>query len=304
MKVVVVPASAQTSQWAIQTLLDDSSVPSVIGVYRDVGKVPAGFRNHQIFQAVQGDVSDGSTLDFSGCDAVITLTPPKLDGSDFIAFGKNMATNVRQAVAKSRSVKRLVYVSSQGAQYAEGVGEVRTNHNCERIFETLACEVVFVRNCYFMENWSSALDTINSDNPYFYSTIAPLDYSLPMVSVKDIGKTCAREALSAGTPLERSPRIVYLHGPRNFSVRDVWEAFEKVTGKKIRVELVETEGLRRFFEHSPLPANLVDDFVEMMLTFLPGGLLEEEMNDLTNAVRGDDTLVDSFSRMWRASQSA
>ncbi|KAK2669069.1 hypothetical protein RAB80_014595 [Fusarium oxysporum f. sp. vasinfectum] len=173
-----------------------------------------------------------------------------------------------------------------------------------KIFETLACEVVFVRNCYFMENWSSALDTINSDNPYFYSTIAPLDYSLPMVSVKDIGKTCAREALSAGTPLERSPRIVYLHGPRNFSVRDVWEAFEKVTGKKIRVELVETEGLRRFFEHSPLPANLVDDFVEMMLTFLPGGLLEEEMNDLTNAVRGDDTLVDSFSRMWRASQSA
>ncbi|KAG7405765.1 hypothetical protein Forpi1262_v018347 [Fusarium oxysporum f. sp. raphani] len=121
MKVVVVPASAQTSQWAIQTLLDDSSVPSVIGVYRDVGKVPAGFRNHQIFQAVQGDVSDGSTLDFSGCDAVITLTPPKLDGSDFIAFGKNMATNVRQAVAKSRSVKRPVYVSSQGAQYAEGV---------------------------------------------------------------------------------------------------------------------------------------------------------------------------------------
>ncbi|KAM5526732.1 NmrA family protein [Fusarium oxysporum f. sp. phaseoli] len=285
MKVVVVPASAQTSQWAIQTLLDDSSVPSVIGVYRDVGKVPAGFRNPQIFQAVQGDVSDGSTLDFSGCDAVITLTPPKLDGSDFIAFGKNMATNVQQAVAKSRSVKSLVYVSSQGAQYAEGVGEVRTNHNCERIFETLACDVVFVRNCYFMENWSSALDTINSDNPYFYSTIAPLDYSLPMVSVKDIGKTCAREALSAGTPLERSPRIVYLHGPRNFTVRDVWEAFEKVTGKKIKT-------------------NLVDDFVEMMLTFLPGGLLEEEMNDLTNAVRGDDTLVDSFSRMWRASQSA
>jgi uncharacterized protein YbjT (DUF2867 family) len=121
MKVVVVPASAQTSQWAIPTLLNDSSAPSVIGVCRDVGKVPGGFRNHQNFQAVQGDVSDGSILDFSGCDAVITLTPPKLDGSDFIAFGKDMATNVRQAVAKSRSVKRLVYVSNQGAQYAEAV---------------------------------------------------------------------------------------------------------------------------------------------------------------------------------------
>ena len=104
--------------------------------------------------------------------------------------------------------------------------------------------------------------------------------------------------MSAGAPLDKSPRIVYLHGPRNFSVRDVWEAFEEVTGKKIRVELVKKEALRGFFEHSPLPANLVDDFVEMTLTFLPGGLLEEEMNDMTNAVRGNDTLVDSFSRMW------
>jgi hypothetical protein len=84
----------------------------------------------------------------------------------------------------------------------------------------------------------------------------------------------------------------------------VWEAFEKVTVKKIRVELIEKEGLRGFFEHSPLPASLVDDFVEMTQTFVPRGLLEEEMNDLTNAVRGDDTLADSFSRMWRASQSA
>lgn len=121
MKVVVVPASAQTSQWAIQALLDDSSGPSVIGVYRNVDKAPANFKNHPNFEAVQGDVSDGSTLDFSGCDAIITLTPPKLDGSDFIAFGKNVATNVGQAVTKSGSVKRLVYVSSQGAQYAEGV---------------------------------------------------------------------------------------------------------------------------------------------------------------------------------------
>lgn len=58
---------------------------------------------------------------------------------------------------------------------------MRTNHNCERILESLPCDVVLVRNSYFMENWSSALETINSDQPYFYSTVAPLDYNLPMV---------------------------------------------------------------------------------------------------------------------------
>ncbi|RKK19880.1 hypothetical protein BFJ66_g14837 [Fusarium oxysporum f. sp. cepae] len=73
MKVVLVPASAQTSQCIIQTLLDDASASSVFGVYRNVGKVPANFKNHPNFQLVQGDVSDGSTLDFSDRDAVITL---------------------------------------------------------------------------------------------------------------------------------------------------------------------------------------------------------------------------------------
>ncbi|KAJ3547917.1 hypothetical protein NM208_g1267 [Fusarium decemcellulare] len=231
------------------------------------------------------------------------MTSPKLDGSDFIAFGKDVANNVREVVEKSASVKRVVYVSSQGARYAEGVGKVRTNYNCERILESLACDVIFVRNCFFMENWSSAIETIKSENPYFYSTIAPLDYSLPTVSTRDIGKTCATVALRARITLERSPYILCLHGPRNFSVRDVHEAFEKVPGKKIQVRLIEKEGLRQFFEHSLLPANLVDDFVEMTQIFLPGSLLEEEMNDLSNAVRGEDTLVGAFSRMWSASKS-
>ncbi len=52
---------------------------------------------------------------------------------------------------------------------------------CEQLLEGITSEVVFIRNGYFMENWSSALETINSDQPYFYSTVAPLDYNLPMV---------------------------------------------------------------------------------------------------------------------------
>ena len=75
------------------------------------------------------------------------------------------------------------------------------------------------------------------------------------------------------------------------------EAFEKVTRKKIDVRLVEKDGLRQFFENSPLPANILDDFVEMLFAFLPGGLLEEEMNDMRNATRGQDTLVDAFAHM-------
>ena len=121
MKIIVVPASAKTTRSAIQTLLDDPLAPTVIGVYRDLSKVPLELKDHPNFQPVPGDVSDGSTLDFAGSDVVITMTPPKLDGSDYIAFGKAVSSNVHQAVEKSGSVKRIVYVSSQGAQYSQGV---------------------------------------------------------------------------------------------------------------------------------------------------------------------------------------
>lgn len=56
-----------------------------------------------------------------------------------------------------------------------------TSHIAENILKDAAEEVVFVRCAYFMENWASAIDTVKSEHPYFFSTITPLDYEVPMV---------------------------------------------------------------------------------------------------------------------------
>jgi len=32
-----------------------------------------------------------------------------------------------------------------------------------------------------MENWMMALETVHADPPFFFSTITPLDYKIPMV---------------------------------------------------------------------------------------------------------------------------
>ena len=55
--------------------------------------------------------------------------------------------------------------------------------------------------------------------------------------------------------------------------------------------------LKDFFAQA-LPATIVDDFVEMTHSFLPGGLLEEDMKRTENTQRGEDTLVDAFSNMF------
>lgn len=59
---------------------------------------------------------------------------------------------------------------------------IRTNHAAEQVFKDTAPEVVYVRCAYFMENWMMALDTAHLDPPFFYTTITPLDFKVPMVS--------------------------------------------------------------------------------------------------------------------------
>lgn len=59
-----------------------------------------------------------------------------------------------------------------------------TNHAAEQILGGTrnVDEVVCVRPVYFMENWSTAVDTIKAEN-YFFSTLTPSSLKLPHVSL-------------------------------------------------------------------------------------------------------------------------
>ena len=85
-------------------------------------------------------------------------------------------------------------------------------------------------------------------------------------------------------------------------MREVKQAFEKVTGKQIEVRVIEQKDLEGFCSGF-LPPSIVGDFVEMTRMFLPGGFLVDEMNDLSNAKRGDDNLVDAFQPLWTAAKA-
>ena len=90
-------------------------------LYRDLKKVPAEFNSTDNFTAVQGDVCDAATLDFSGSGAVLACLPPAYDGRDIIAHAQAVSSNIRDAIDIAGGVKRLVLLSSVGAVFAEGV---------------------------------------------------------------------------------------------------------------------------------------------------------------------------------------
>jgi putative NADH-flavin reductase len=122
MRVGIAPAGTKTSAATIRWLLKDASDKGteVYAVYRDLTKVPAEFKACENFTAVQGDVEDAESLDFTSCDAVFTSTPPCFDGSDPIKKAELLAQNVKTAVERA-GVKRLILLSSVGAEFSEGV---------------------------------------------------------------------------------------------------------------------------------------------------------------------------------------
>ncbi|KAJ0374830.1 hypothetical protein COL26b_006995 [Colletotrichum chrysophilum] len=286
MQIVVVPASPKTGQATIRALLEDPSEPTVTGVYRDTGRVPAEFREHPRFRAVKGDVANVGSLKFSGADALVTITPPLYSESKPLTRAREMAANVKYAIGMAGdSVKRLVYISSVGAQLEHGTALIGS-----------APEVVFVRCAYFMENWAAALKTAKSEQHYFHSVISPADYKIPMVSVHDIGKTCAAQALAAGSPLGENPYVFDLHGPDTYSTEDVRQAFEERIGTGVEAKLVEGVQLEEFFGEIFRPP-MAGMFVEMTRSFLPGGVAIEEIVEGSRVQRGKTTLSEAVERM-------
>lgn len=173
-------------------------------------------------------------------------------------------------------------------------GEILTNHAAEVVLKDAAPEVVFVRCAYFMENWASSLKTVKEAG-FFFSTITPLDFPLPMVSlilfsvfvnlsltrlkiaVKDIGITCAQELLATGTPLTSRPYIFELYGPREYSSLDVQKAFEEAASRSIEVRPVPKGSLLDFYS-AVFPPAVAKEFTEMNISFLEGGVLYELYN--------------------------
>ncbi|CEO58393.1 hypothetical protein PMG11_03122 [Penicillium brasilianum] len=273
MQVTIVPASTKTGEAAIRSLL--SKPVQVRGIYRDLSKVPAAFSAEAKFSAVEGNASEKGALDLTGSDAVLAIIPPVFDGRDLLEHAETISSNIKTAIELAGNVKRLVLLSSVGADFSEGVGEIKTNNKAEEVLRQARVEsIVFVRCAYFMENWTMNLATLKGPDPFFFSSITPVGYEIPMVSILDIGITLA-EQLTDEAILAEKPYIFELHGPQNYSALDVRAALTRVLGKEVEVRPVEKDHLRKFYAQI-FPPTILDHWVELATSILPDGKLGTE----------------------------
>ncbi|WP_337965325.1 NAD(P)H-binding protein [uncultured Flavobacterium sp.] len=105
-------------------------------------------------KAAIGSVSDADFLKntFAETDAVFALTPPNMGGSNVIANTIDAGKAIATAIAAA-GVKRVVMLSSIGADLPEGTGPIKGLYNIEKIYETLEnVSVTFLRAGFFYNN--------------------------------------------------------------------------------------------------------------------------------------------------------
>lgn len=154
----------------------------------------------------------------------------------------------------------------------------------------------FVRCAFFMENWTMFPDSLKGPKPSFDSTVTPLDYAVPMIAIKDIGETLAREALTIPNEGKNPvPEIYELQGPEDYSPLDVKAAFAKALGREVEIRAVDKGDLDEYYGKI-FPEDVAREWVEMVKCFLPGGVAIENLprEEESRVVRGRTTLEDAI----------
>jgi uncharacterized protein YbjT (DUF2867 family) len=149
---------------------------------------------------------------FAGAEAVFAMIPPSYGEADFAAYQDRSADALVKALQKA-GVKKVVALSSVGAQHAKGTGPIAGLHRMERrLGQSGGPDVVFLRPAYFMENHLFSIPTIKGMG--INGTPLKADLPLPQIATKDIAAK-ASELLDRAD--FRGASTVDVSGPRDIT---------------------------------------------------------------------------------------
>ncbi|WP_164018306.1 NmrA family NAD(P)-binding protein [Pyxidicoccus trucidator] len=207
---------------------------------------------------VEGSTDDAAVLDRAlvGAEALFWLTPPAT-GPDFVSWAQETARTAAQAV-KKHGVKRVVVLSSVGAQHGSGTGPVNALLAVEEAFKAVCADVTLLRPGFFMENFLRDVGTLAKTGSLFMPV--PRTKAVPFVAVADIAAKAAEVLLDAGW---KGHRYVGVHGPADVTYAELEAVFTQSLGRPVRYVQVTLEDARKGMAGAGMPAWLVDLYAEL-----------------------------------------
>jgi uncharacterized protein YbjT (DUF2867 family) len=224
---VVLGASGQVGS-AVANALHKNGQP-VKGVVRNPAK--AKDLEHNGISIAQADLFDSSALQkvFQDANTVFLLTPENPASNDVMGDVKTILQNYRDAIQAS-GVKRLVGLSSIGAQHASGTGNLEMSYLLEHAFHDLPVQQIFVRATYYYSNWMPYISTVQEHG--ILPTFFPADLKIPMGAPVDTGNFIAQIMMK---DIREQKKVYELTGTL-YSGADVAAILENILHRKVTVQ--------------------------------------------------------------------
>ena len=222
-------------------------------------------------KAAVGSVEDVDflTMTFTGADVVHTMIPPDSGAPDPIAFSRMVGSNYARAIQQS-GVKRVVHVSSYGAELEKGAGLIVLQRHVEQMLNEVPLEsLTFLRATYIYYNLYRFADMIR--NAGFIASNYGSDDRVVLVSPIDIAAAAADEIENQAP----GNHVRYVASDER-TCNEIAAALGEAIGKPdLKWQLISDEEMQGAYEGFGIPKHIAELFVEMFAA-CHTGLLNED----------------------------
>lgn len=190
MKIAIAAATGNIGSRIATKVSASGTIPILIGQNQDRLKKLA-IPNAIIAVADLGNAQEVINAT-KGADALFWLVPPLISVPGLKGWYKQV-TEAGIAAVIENHIKKVVLVSSLGANLDETSGNLAYAAEMELAFDRLDADVLSLRPGYFMENLLTQVHPLQAQKEF--SFLFEPDFSIPFISTDDIGDAAAKYLL-------------------------------------------------------------------------------------------------------------
>ncbi|GHO90364.1 NmrA family transcriptional regulator [Reticulibacter mediterranei] len=213
---------------------------------------------------MEGSIDDPSVLDraLNGADTLYWATPT-IPHPDYHNWSARAAQTAAEAV-KRHEVKRVVVLSTWGAQHGPGAGPVGVHLAIETAFQAAAPHVTILRAAIFMEDFVTIPSALNHIGMIAAqgTIFGPFDPAkkVPIVAARDVGEKVVEALLDTRWS---GFRITGIHGPEDLDFSSMARIIGEGIGRPVKYVQMPLDQVKQGLLDAGMPGSFVEYIMEM-----------------------------------------
>ncbi|WP_406216104.1 NAD(P)H-binding protein [Streptomyces decoyicus] len=254
MSIVVTTPTGHVGSRVVRLLLQAGVRPRLL--VRDPARLDEATRAQA--DVHRGDLTDAGFVrdTVAGARSVFWVDPTPHSTADPIETSLRTAAPLVEA-AQVGDVKRVVLLSSIGAEKRHGVGHIDALAAIEERLDATGVDVLHLRCAYFFTNLLLNVEGLSRG---VLTTAFDPDHPMPWVDPRDIGDVVAARLLS---DTWQGRLVQAVHGPEDLTFHQVAQILTEALGRPVRLDLVSDDGVRDALRAAGLAPSAVEGIVGM-----------------------------------------